>query len=61
MFRFDHLVKIVVAFFMALAIATSAFAGNKEEELKNEISYLAKQLLNIRKTRVYEAIYWYLF
>ncbi len=47
MFRLNYLVKIAVVYFMALAVTTPSIAGNKEEELKNEISYLAKQLLDI--------------
>ncbi len=48
MFKFIHIVKIVIASVVSLAIvSTPVFAGGSEEELKHEISFLAKELLDI--------------
>jgi len=45
MFKRNHIIKITIASYIGLALTTTSFAGSREEELKNEISYLAKQLL----------------
>jgi len=47
MFKLTHVVKIVIISGLALAMSTTSFAESKEEELKHEISFLAKKLLDI--------------
>lgn len=45
MFKITQLVKILMV--SCLAFATTSFAGSSEEELKYEISFLAKKLLDM--------------
>lgn len=47
MFKLIHVVRFFIGSCIALVVATSAFAGSNEEELKHEISFLAKKLLDM--------------
>jgi predicted metalloprotease with PDZ domain len=48
MFKLSHQLKIAVLSIAVFTATTSlSFAGNSEEELRHEISYLAKELLDL--------------
>jgi S1-C subfamily serine protease len=48
MFKLSHLVKTaVISLAVFIATTSTSFAGISEEELRQELSYLAKQLLDL--------------